>query len=150
MSSVAVRTAIRAFLEANSDETVVDITGHFEDLRGMLSAEDVQPDAPWLGLDFASDGEEPVSLSADNDKGLYREFGLILFHVCAVSKIGVGATLESRGEALLNLFRGRRIGSVTIERVSPLNTGPGATLEFDAGYVSGTVTASYKFDSTPS
>lgn len=149
MSSVAVRNAVRQFLDDNSDETVVDLTGHFENLRDMLNDADVQPDAPWLGLDFSSDGEEPVSLTADNDRGLYREFGLIHLHVCAVAKIGVGSNLESRGEALLNLFRGRRIGNIIIQRVNPLNTGPGATLEFDAGYVSGTVTAEYKFDSTP-
>lgn len=146
MSSSTVRTAIRNFLAAESSEDVVDMTGHFEDLRELLSQSGVAPDAPWLGLDFSTDGEEPVSLTADNEKGLYREYGLILLHVCSVAKIGVGADLESRGETLLNLFRGQRIGAVVIERVSPINTGPGATLEFDAGYVSGTVTLQYYCD----
>ena len=149
MSSLAVRTAVRQFLTDNIPaETVVDITGHFEDLRQLLADAGVQPDAPWLGLDFSSDGEEPVSLTADNTRGLYREYGLIQLHVCALAKIGAGADLETRGEALLNLFRGRRIGNIIVERVSPINTGPGATLEFDAGYVSGTVTAQYHYDNT--
>lgn len=146
MSSAPVRQAIRNFLSTESTESVVDLSGHFEDLRELLEDEGVSPDAPWLGLDFSSDGEEPVGLSADNDKGLYREYGIVLMHVCAVAKIGVGASLESRGEVLLNLFRGRRINGVVIERVSPINTGPGATLEFEAGYVSGTVTAQYYYD----
>jgi len=146
MSSSPVRTAIRNFLSAESAESVVDMTGHFEDLRDLLEAEGIAVDAPWLGLDFSTDGEEPVSLSADNEKGLYREYGLILMHVCAVAKIGVGASLETRGEALLNLFRGRNIDGVIIERVSPINTGPGATLEFEAGYVSGTLSLQYHYD----
>jgi len=148
MSSSVVRAAIRNFLDAESSEDVVDMTGHFEDLRELLLQNNIDPDAPWLGLDFSTDGEEPVSLTADNGKGLYREYGLILLHVCAVAKIGVGASLEERGEILLNLFRGRRIGAVVVERVSPINTGPGATLEFEAGYVSGTVTVQYYCDKT--
>ena len=149
MSSLAVRTLVRSFLEDESNESVVDLTGHFEDLRTLLSESDVQPDSPWLGLEFIADPEEPVSLSADNQKGLYREFGIIQLHVCAVARIGVGANLETRGEALQNLFRGRRIGGIVVDSVTPLNTGPGATLEFEAGYVSGTVSVAYHYDRTP-
>lgn len=146
MSSLHVRNAIRSFLDTESTETVVDMTGQFEDVREMLSTSGVAVDAPWLGVEFSTSGEEPVALAADNTQGLYREFGLILLHVCAVAKIGVGASLETRGEALLNLFRGQRIDGIIIERVSPLNTGPGATLEFEAGYVSGTLEVQYYYD----
>lgn len=149
MSSSAVRTQVKDFLEANSSEDVVDMTGHFEDLRQLLADSEVTPDSPWLGLEFIGDSEDPVSLSADNEKGLYREFGLIQLHICAIAKIGVGADIVSRGEILRNLFRGRRIGSIVVESVSPINTGPGATLEFEAGYVSGTVSVSYKHDFSP-
>lgn len=149
MSSTNVRTLVRDFLEAESSETVVDLTGQYDDLRALLGESSVQPDAPWLGLEFVGDSEEPVSLSADNTKGLYREFGLIQLHVCAVAQLGVGATLESRGEILRNLFRGRRIEGIVVESVSPINTGPGATLEFEAGYVSGTVSVAYHYDFTP-
>lgn len=149
MSSLEVRNLIKDFLDDNSAETVIDLTGHFEDLRELLVEEDVQPDAPWLGLEFVADDEEPVSLTANNEQGLYREFGLVQLHVCAVSKIGVGVELVSRGDVLQKLFKGRRIGALVVESVRPINTGPGATLEFDAGYVSGTVTVSYKYDSTP-
>lgn len=149
MSSKNVRDEIRTFLSQNSAETVVDLTAQFDDLRSLLAESSVQPDAPWLGLEFVGDAEEPVSLSADNEKGLYREYGLIQLHVCAVAKIGVGATLETRGEVLRDLFRGRRIGAIVVESVSPINTGPGATLEFEAGYVSGTISVGYKYDMTP-
>jgi len=149
MSSSVVRTQVKDFLEENSSEDVVDMTGHFEDLRQLLADSEVTPDSPWLGLEFIGDSEDPVSLSADNEKGLYREFGLIQLHICAIAKIGVGADIVSRGEILRNLFRGRRIGSIVVESVSPINTGPGATLEFEAGYVSGTVSVSYKHDFSP-
>lgn len=149
MSSKAVRDLVMDFLEDNSTETLVDLTGQFEDLRVLLRESEVQPDAPWLGIEFIGDPEEPVSLSATNDKGLYRETGMVQLHICAVAKIGVGASLVDRGEVLRNLFRGERIGGIMIESVSPVNTGPGATLEFEAGYVSGTVSVGYKYDFTP-
>lgn len=140
---------VRQFLADNSDETVIDLTGHYEDLRQMVTDAGVQPDAPWLGLEFIGDTEEPVSLAADNSKGLYREYGVLQLHVVAVAKIGVGAGLESRAEALRNLFRGRRIGGIIVESVSPVNTGPGATLEFEGGYVSGTVSVIFHYDFSP-
>lgn len=146
MSSSQVRTIINQFLEDNSEEDVVDITGHYEELSELLHQYDIQPDSPFLGLEFIGDDEIPVSLAATNDKGLYRETGLIRLHPCAVAKLGVGASIVSRAESLRNLFRGRNIGGIIIESVSPVNTGPGATLEFSGGYVSGTVSISYHFD----
>jgi hypothetical protein len=150
MSSPAVRTIVKNFLAAESTEDVVDLTAEFEELRKLLADSNVMPDAPWLGLEFVGDDELPVSLAATNDKGLYRETGSIILHVCATARIGVGQTMLARAEVLRNLFRGRRIeGTVLIESVTPMNTGRGATLEFDGGYVSGTVTVSYHYDSTP-
>ena len=149
MSSVAVRTLVTNFLAAESEEAVVDLTGQFEDLRQLLAESSVTPDSPWLGLEFLGDEEVPVSLAADNDKGCYREFGTIMLHVCAIGKIGVGSEIITRAEVLRNLFRGRRIGAIVIESVSPVNTGRGATLDFDAGYVSGSVAVSYYCDIFP-
>lgn len=146
MSSAAVRTAVKQFLDDNSPEDVVDLTGEYDDLRAVLADTGIQPDAPWLGLEFIGDIEEPVALAADNEKGLYREYGLIQLHVVSVAKLGAGNDLLARAEALRDLFRGRRIGAIVVETVSPLNTGPGATLEFEAGYVSGTVSVGFHFD----
>ena len=149
MSSSTVRTLVKDFLADNSAEDVVDLTGEFDDVRSMLAEAGVLPDSPWLGLEFSADPEEPVSLSADNEKGLYREYGIIQLHICSVAKIGAGNAMLARAEALRNLFRGRRIGAIIVESVTPMNTGPGATLEFEAGFVSGTVTISYHFDLSP-
>jgi len=146
MSSLAVRNLVRNFLADKSTENVVDLTGHFEDLRVLLNEEGIQPDAPWLGLEFIGDDELPVSLAATNDQGLYREVGSIVLHVCTMGAIGCGYDLENRGEVLRDLFRGERIGGVVIESVSPIRTGPGATLEFEGGYVSGSITVGYYYD----
>ena len=146
MSSSTVRSAVTAFLAANSAEVVVDLTAEYGDLRTMLADLSIQPDAPWLGLDFTGSAEDPVSLLANNDTGLYREYGMISLHVVAAGKLGVGASIIARGDALRDLFRGRRIGDIVVESVSPVNTGPGATLEFEAGYVSGTVNVMYYAD----
>lgn len=150
MSSKAVRDLILDFIDAGSNEDVVDLTGHFENLRDLLSESGVQPDAPWLGIEFIGDSEDPVSLTANNEQGLYREFGMVQLHVCTEGKIGAGTSLVDRGEPLRKLFRGERIGAIVINSVSPINTGPGATLEFEAGYVSGTISVSYHYDFSPS
>ena len=150
MSSSTVRTQVLAFLAANApSEDVVDLSAQFGDFKEFLAEENIQPDAPWLGIEFIGNEELPVSLAATNDQGLYRELGSILLHVCAEAKIGVGQSILSRGEALRNLFRGRRIGPIVVESVSPVNFGPGATLDFDGGYVSGSITVAYHADSSP-
>lgn len=149
MSSPIVRDGIKNFLDDNSTEDVVDLSGEFGELKELLGENDIQPDAPWLGIEFIANEELPISLAATNDQGLYREIGSVLLHVCAEARVGVGQGIITRGEALRNLFRGRRIGSIVVESVSPLNFGPGATLEFDGGYVSGTITVAYHLDISP-
>jgi hypothetical protein len=149
MSSLSVRTLIKTFLEDNSSEDVVDLSAQFGDFKQMTAQAGIQPNAPWLGLDFIANEELPISLAATNDQGLYRELGSIVLHVCAEAKIGVGQSILTRGEALRNLFRGVRIDSIVIESVTPVNFGPGATLEFDGGYVSGTITVAYHSDYSP-
>ncbi len=146
MSSSYVRTQIKTFLDDNSNEDYVDLTAQFGEISQLLAEESIQPDAPWLGLQFAGGDEVPVGLAATNDQGLYRETGIIQLHVVAEAAIGVGDGLLIRGEALRNLFRGRRIGNITIESVSPLNFDLGSTLEFEGGWMSGTCIMSYICD----
>lgn len=146
MSSVYVRSNIKQFLDDNSAEDVIDMTAQFEDLRVLVAEAELGPDAPWLGLEFIGHDEVPVSLAATNDLGLYRETGAIYLHVVAEARIGVGDSLLTRGETLRNLFRGRRIGDIVIESVTPLNTEAGATLAFDDGYMSGTCIIAYYRD----
>jgi len=147
VSSTTVRTQIKSFLTTNAaGETQVDLTSDFQDFKELLTDSGVAQDAPFLGLQFIGDDEIPVGLAATNDQGKYRETGAIFFHLATVAKIGNGDSLLTRGEALRNLMRGRRIGSIIIESVTPMNFDSGATLQFEGGYMSGSFLASYQMD----
>ncbi len=147
MSSVYVRTQIAAFVAANaSDEKTIDLTALYGEISEVIEAADIDPDSPWLGIQYIGDDEVPVGLAANNETGLYRETGAILFHVVDVARLGVGARLLTRGETLRNLFRGRRIGDIIIESCSPMNFEDGATLQFEGGFMAGTFTVSYQRD----
>lgn len=115
-------------------------------MKELISEAGLQPDAPWLGLQFIGNDEIPVALAATNDQGKYRETGAIYFHVVATAQLGVGDSLLARGEALRNLFRGRRIGDIVIESVTPMNFDSGATLAFEGGYMSGSFFCAYLRD----
>lgn len=122
------------------------MTALADDFKEMLAEAGVQPDAPWLGLQFIGDDEIPIALAATNDQGKYRETGAIYFHVCSIARIGAGDGLLTRGETLRNLIRGRRIGTITIDSVTPMNFDNGATLDFEGGYMSGSFFVSYRRD----
>jgi hypothetical protein len=115
-------------------------------MKEFLDDNGVSPDADWLGVQFIADSEEPVSLSATNDQGCYREYGAILFHFCTIARIGNGDALLTRGEVLRNLLRGQRLGAIVIESVTPMNFDSGATLQFEGGYMSGSFIAAYYLD----
>lgn len=149
MSSLQTRTLVKQFLADNSAETVIDISAQFDEMNVVLDEAGLTNDAPWLGIEFIGDDEIPVELAATNDQGLYRETGSIVLHVCAEARLGVGDSILQRGEDLRNLFRGRRIGPIVVEGVTPINFGPGSTLEFEGGYVSGSITISYYSDIIP-
>ena len=147
MSSLNVRTAIKAFLAANlPTESILDITAEFEDIQDFLNAAGVGLDNPWLGVQFASFGEEPVDILATNSKGKYRETGTIFLHIVDVAKKDVHNGILVRAEAIRDKLRGQRIGSILIESVSPANFGTGVTLSFEGGYVAAVVTADYEYD----
>lgn len=146
MSSAQVRTDIKQFVSDNSSEDVIDLTAQYDDIKQVIADASIQPDAPWLGISFIGADEVPIQLAATNDQGLYRETGAIHFHVVSEAKIGVGDSLLARGEVLRNLFRGRRIGNILVESVTPMNFDQGATLEFEGGYMSGSFLVSYVAD----
>lgn len=146
MSSPYVRTQIKTFLAAESNEDVIDLTALFDNLTDLIGDAGLQPSAPWLGLQFVGDDEIPIALAATNDQGKYRESGSIHFHVVSEAKIGVGDSMLTRGETLRNLFRGRRIGDILIDSVTPMNFDSGATLSFEGGYMSGSFFVSYRRD----
>lgn len=122
------------------------MTALFEEVRDLLAEMDIQPDAPWLGLQFIGADEVPVALAATNDQGKYRETGAIYFHIVSEARIGVGDAMLTRGETLRNLLRGRRIGDIIVDSVSPMNFDSGATLQFEGNYMSGSFIVSYRRD----
>jgi hypothetical protein len=147
MSSAAVRTAIFDFLDTNAPtESVVDLTSQFGEIKEFVADSGVQPDSPWLGVQFIGSDELPIGLAANNVIGKYRETGAVYIHCVEVARLGVGNTLLTRGEALRNLFRGQNISGVVVESVTPLNFDGGATLQFEGGYMSASFLMSYYFD----
>ncbi len=147
MSSAYVRTQIAGFLAANApSEKTIDLTALFGEISEEIEAAGIDPDSPWLGIQYIGDDEIPVGLAASNEQGLYRETGAILIHVVDVARLGVGAGLLTRGETLRNLFRGRRIGDIIIESCTPMNFDDGATLQFEGGFMAGTFSVSYMRD----
>lgn len=137
MSSVYVRTQIKQFLDDNSAEEVVDLTAQYQEIKELITDVGLQPDTPWLGLEFIGDEMVPISLAATNDTGLYRETGALHFHVVEPARLGIGDVIASRAEALQNLFMGQRIGDIVVVDVTPVNTASGSTLQFEGGYVGG-------------
>lgn len=147
MSSTYVRTQIKSFLTANAPtETQVDLTALYQELKELIGDIPLGPEDPWLGLQFVGDGEIPVSTPAGNTTGRYRETGVFFLHFVSAAKLGVGTALLARGETLRNLFRGRRIGEIIIDSVSPMNFDSGATLQFEGGYMSGSFICGYRRD----
>jgi len=146
VSSPYVRTTIKQFIDDNSSESVVDLTALSEEIKEMLADYGIQPDAPWLGIQFIGDDEVPIALAATNVLGKYRESGAIYFHVVETARLGCGDIMLTRGEALRNLLRGRRIGDIIVDSVTPMNFDNGATLQFEGGYMSGSFLISYRRD----
>lgn len=147
MSSVYVRTKVKDFLAANAaSEKVIDLSAVFDDIRDMISDAGLDPNDPWLGLQFLGNGEDPITVPANNIQGKYRELGAIYLHVVDIAKLGVADSILMRAESLRNLFRGQRIDDVTIESVTPANFGNGATLDFEGGYTSASIIVNYKRD----
>jgi hypothetical protein len=147
MSSIAVRSAFKTFLTANAPtEKIIDLTAQYAEIKEMVKAAGITDEDPWLGLEFIGNDEIPVTLPANNALGKYRESGSISVHVVGVAKLGVGDAVLARGETLRDLLRGRRIGNIIVESVSPMNFGPGTTLQFEGGYMSGSFFVSYLSD----
>ena len=143
MSSKYVRETINQYLTDNSAETFIDISGEFRELLDMVKDNGVGVDDNWIGVQYAASVEEPISIQAK----CYREFGVVLMHVVAPISLNVIYTnILDRAETIMNLFRGKRIGDIVIESITPLNTEKGTTLEFDNNFTSGTFFVNYYRD----
>jgi len=148
MSSTAVRDIIFDYLEtAAPTENVVDLSGEFDELKDLLDEYAIADGDPWLGVQFVGSEENPVDIRATNNKGKYRETGVIFLHVVEVAHLMVHKKILPRGEALRNAFRGQRIaGKILIEAISPVNMGIGVTLNFEGGYTAGAIEISYSYE----
>lgn len=147
MSSLNVRNTLKTYLAtALPTERLIDLTGKFDYIEDVILDAGLDREDPWLGIEFIGNSEEPITVPAENAKGKFREFGAFMFHVAAIPKLNVAADLLPRAEALRNNLRGRRIGDIVIESVTPPNFGLGATIDFEGGYTSCTVMVSYYAD----
>ncbi len=145
MSSTTVRSAIKTFLTTNAPTVKVsDLSGGWLDIMDHLAGDSIGPADDWIGLQFLGNDEVPVTVGAINNSGKYRESGAIYIHVVGVAKTGVRDSILSRAETLRTLFRGQRIGGITINSVTPVNFELGATIEFEAGFISGSFILDYE------
>ncbi|MEB3120582.1 MAG: hypothetical protein VKL41_05100 [Snowella sp.] len=147
MSSKYVRDNILQYLQDETSENIIDLTAEFQDVHDMVEANSLTVNDPWLGVQFVPSEEIPVDVSATNTKGKYREIGVILLHIVAVSSIGVHNSILTRAETVRDVFRGKRIAdSIIITQVSPAAFGESVTLNFEGGYTAGAVTLFYQRD----
>lgn len=144
MSSVYVRNQVKQYLAASAPtEKVIDISGAFDYLEDYLKENGITThDTPWLGLEFIGDDEVPITIGS---KG-FRETGAIVFNITEVASLGKADIILSRGEALRDLFRAKRLGFLVIDSVTPVNFGSSSLLDFIDGYMSGSFLASYYMD----
>jgi hypothetical protein len=90
--------------------------------------------------------ELPISLSATNNSGKYREIGAIYIHVVGVAAINAASGIRARADALRAGIRGQNIDGIRIESITPANFNAGATLQFEGGWTGASVIASYETD----
>jgi hypothetical protein len=147
MSSAYVRTQLKSFLTTNAPtEDFVDLTAQYGEINTFLADAGVSPEDPWIGLQFFGDNEVPITINSDNTRGKYRETGSVFIHVIDIAKLGVGDSILSRVETLRDLLRGRKIGTMFIETVSPVNFEAGASLNFEGGFMTGSFILTYLND----
>lgn len=147
MSSSAVRTIFKDTLDTGlPSEKVADFSGGYEDIADFLAEFSIDRDEPWIGLQFIPGDEAAITINADNNQGRYRETGAVYIHVVDVAKVGARDSILTRAEAVQALFRGRRIGSLVVQAVTPPNFEFGATIEFEAGYISASVIVEFDYD----
>lgn len=147
MSSVTVRNEILTFIGTElPTENLIDLTAEFQRIEDLLTSAGFTVNDPWMGIQFLGFEEVPVDILSTNTQGTYRELGSITIHVVEIARLGIHTLILNRAETIRNKFRGRRIGPIIIESVSPANFGNGVTLSFEGGYTSASITIDYKYD----
>ena len=147
MSDVYVRTQIKNWITTNfPSEDLVDLTAQYGTVPEFLDQSGVLPDSPWLGIEFLPSEEVPITIGSVTTSGKFREYGGVYIHVVDVAKLGVGDSLLTRGQAIIDALRGSSIGRVVIESMTKMAFDSGATLRFDGGYMSGSFIVTYHCD----
>jgi hypothetical protein len=136
MSSSAVRTEVKNYLQANWTETPI------YDLSDFYSLEDLPSDLEsWLGIQFIGGLEEVRAIG----ETCYRERGIIFFHVVVQSGFD-SANALSLCENLRDLMRALRVNSLVIEQVKPPNDSFGKALFFKGNWHGWAVETEYYYD----
>lgn len=148
MSSTYVRTTFKSFMSTNAtgETKQIDLTGQSAEMREFMNSNSISLSSNWIGFQFIGNSELPATVPATNDQGTYREEGAIYIHVIAPAAVNVMDSLLTRAETLRDLLRGRRIGEIRINEVTPVNTDDGATLQFDAGWMGASFLVNYERD----
>ncbi len=147
MSSLYVRQQFTGFLAAEiPSEKVLDLTSLYGELKDALGDAGIPPRTPWIGIEFIGNDEVPITIGSTNTAGKYRETGAVYVHVVDIAKLGGSSSILLRAEALRDLFRGRRLGRVLVDSVTPPNFDSGATLNFEGGYMSASILIGYDCD----
>ncbi len=149
MSSTVVRQGFIDFLTdvLDGDEKLVDLTSTFDELQDLLEANDIGVNEKWTAIQFVGSEEVPVDVRGANNRGKYRETGVVYIHIVDVSSLNVHTKILERAEIIRNAFRGQRIADkILIETVTPPNFGGGITLSFTGGYTACIIQIDYQFD----
>lgn len=144
MSSSYVRTEIKNYLTTNlPTEKIIDLTASFQDLQDFLYQSGLTTRGPWIGVQFVPSDEIPVTVQGNLATERYLETGIVYIHIVGVAIFGVADSLLTRAEAVRDLIRGKRIGEIVIQSVTPPNFSLGATLAFEDGYTACSVIAAF-------
>jgi hypothetical protein len=139
MSSSYVRTEFKNYISANiGSETLIDLSGEYREIKELLADESIASGEVWTGIEFIAGDEIPITIGSDNTKGKYRETGAVYLHIVGLARLGTSgnAATLARAEALRDKLRGKRLGSIFVESITPPQNNDGGTFNFGQGYSS--------------
>jgi hypothetical protein len=136
MSSSAVRTIVKDYLNANWTDTPVI------DLSDFTNRSDLPVDlGSWLGIEWVPASEEFMEIG----ETFYRERGNIIFYIMVESGFSSDSALVL-AEKLRSMIKALRIGNMVFETIDPPSDTRGTLSGFSGGYHGFDVLASYYFD----
>jgi hypothetical protein len=150
MSSLTVRTLLKDFIATKLPaEVLIDLSDEVGEFQELVEAAGLEYTVDkWLGIDFIGFDEYPVDILATNTTGCYREDGTVmLFIVEPMNSTGSPRDkILIRAESIMNAFRGERISSLIIHRISPANFKAESNVSFEGGYTSAMISIDFHND----